>query len=327
MPWRVERIVNYSQDKLWGKGFAQFGFHDGRGRQCTISCEQNWVGCLNGDDGFEWTAGPEPVAGTRCHIEADIKSPVYLASVSGDAVLVSSGGNKRVYRIDERSGRADLIIDGSELGMTDMGNCEPGIDGTLWINEIRGNRIWHLDPDGRVIDVLGDGTPGCMVHRAGFDSARFNHVFDLRRGPDDRIYVLDSANFGVRMIDPETRTVTRIAGTGIGGFSGDGGSALAATLGTQSGARFDGPWSLSLDEKGNIYIGDTQNHVVRAVDRATGMISTIAGKSEVVAGQRNDPDETDPLKLNLPLICSMEYFGGRLFVPEWGGDLIVLRWN
>jgi hypothetical protein len=74
-------------------------------------------------------------------------------------------------------------------------------------------------------------------------------------------------------------------------------------------------------------IGDTQNHVVRMVDRGTNIISTIAGKPDVVAGLRNSPAETNPLNLNFPRICSMDYWNGKLFIPEWEGDLVVLRRN
>jgi hypothetical protein len=82
---------------------------------------------------------------------------------------------------------------------------------------------------------------------------------------------------------------------------------------------------LSLDELNNIYIGDTQNHVVRMVDRETNIIRTIAGKPNIIPGKRNEPHEKDPFQLNLPLICSLDYYDGRLYIPEWNGELIVLK--
>ena len=88
---------------------------------------------------------------------------------------------------------------------------------------------------------------------------------------------------------------------------------------------FDGPLSLSLDEEGNIFIGDTQNHVMRMVERSTNIITTIAGKRDAQPRKRNDPHEKNPLQLNLPYICSLDYYNGCLFIPEWDGDLIVLE--
>jgi hypothetical protein len=116
-----------------------------------------------------------------------------------------------------------------------------------------------------------------------------------------------------------------VAGTGKPGPAEDGIPALAAAFGSDPGARFDGPFSLSLDEAGNVFIGDTYNHVVRMLDRATGTISTIAGKVAAEPRVRNDPAETDPLKLNLPKICSMDYYDGCLFIPDWSDDLMVLE--
>jgi len=60
------------------------------------------------------------------------------------------------------------------------------------------------------------------------------------------------------------------------------------------------------------------------------LVYTIAGNAKVIAGKMNDPNETDPFKLNLLLISSMDYYNGRLFIPEWNtdtglSDLIVLK--
>ncbi len=162
-----------------------------------------------------------------------------------------------------------------------------------------------------------------------FESVRFNWVYDIRRGPDDCIYVLDSGNFALRVIDVAARCVRTLAGSGAPGYAGDGDDARAATFGGDPSARFDGPISLSLDEAGNAYVGDRFNHVVRMIDRDSGIITTIAGRPDVDDEHANDPAEHDPLRLNLPQISSMDYGRGRLFVPTdltgESGDLVVLR--
>ena len=60
-----------------------------------------------------------------------------------------------------------------------------------------------------------------------------------------------------------------VAGTGSDGYWGDGGLATVA--------RVNKPWGVSVAPSGNIYIADTDNHVIRKVDGATGIISTFAG--------------------------------------------------
>jgi hypothetical protein len=175
--------------------------------------------------------------------------------------------------------------------------------------------------------TLGDGKPGFQLDVVDFDEVRFNWIYDIRRGPDGNIYVLDSKNFAVRMIG--SCRVYTLAGTGKGGYDGDGGNARDATFSSNPKERIDGPISLSLDEEGNIYVGDRQNHVVRMIHSKKGVIRTIAGNHQSIKGQKNNPDETNPLRLNLPEISSMDYDRGRLLVPTDittdVGDLIVLK--
>jgi hypothetical protein len=65
------------------------------------------------------------------------------------------------------------------------------------------------------------------------------------------------------------------------------------------------------------------------IERESGIISTIAGRPDATADSENDPVERDPLRLNLPMISSMDYDRDRLFVPAdpagESGDLAVLR--
>ena len=63
--------------------------------------------------------------------------------------------------------------------------------------------------------------------------------------------------------------ITRVAGNGTKGYSGDGGPALEAA--------FNWPHEVRVDAQGNLFIADTRNHVVRRVDGASGIVTTIAG--------------------------------------------------
>jgi hypothetical protein len=178
---------------------------------------------------------------------------------------------------------------------------------------------------GEPILTLGNGQPGFQEGTFPFEGVQFNWIYDLRLGPDGHLYVLDSKNYSVRRINADQGTVSVVVGTGRPGYSGDGGPALNATLGSNPSEYFDGPFSLSLDEEGNIFIGDTYNHVIRMVEHATQRISTIAGHHPADQDKRNDPLETDPLKLNLLKICSMDYYDGCLFIPDWSNDLVVME--
>src|SRR6185295_17982929 len=109
----------------------------------------------------------------------------------------------------------------------------------------------------------GDGGPAAK--------AQLNGPHHLLMGPDGRLYVADTWNNCVRRIDLKTNVVTRVAGTGEKGFGGDGGPALQALFGGIYSIAFHG---------GRLYIGDLDNRRIRAVDLATGIVTTVAGNGE-----------------------------------------------
>lgn len=219
----------------------------------------------------------------------------------------------------------EVFIDGEKYGLNEMGNCVFDGKNRLWVNEITGCRLHVFDQQGNHLFSIGEGIAGFNSKTVDFTNAKFNWIYDIRAGIDGNIYVLDSKNYAVRKIDIYNEKVMTIAGDGKSGYTESGELAIHSRLGVNKDEFFDGPWSLSVDEKLNLFIGDTQNHVVRMISSRTSVMTTIAGKQKVLKNHRNDPHIKDPLQLNLPKICSMDYFNGKLYVPEWNGDLIVLR--
>ncbi len=228
-----------------------------------------------------------------------------------------------MHHLCSSTGTADVLIDGQEVGLQSMGNCVADAEGSIWINDVTGCAVWRFDYDGNFVEIVGSGEPGFQSHTVPFEDALFHWIYDLRLGPDGLLYVLDSRNYAVRKLDPVERTVSLVAGCGEPGYSGDGGDAKKAALGGDPHSKFDGPWSVAVDEDGDIFIGDTQNCVVRHVDVESHTIRTIAGDPEV-GPESDNAGVTDPLRLRLPLICSLDYHDDRLYVPEWEGDLIIL---
>jgi streptogramin lyase len=221
---------------------------------------------------------------------------MYVDVLPDGSPIVSNFGDARLWRIDLARMHADVLVDGHTLGMVDMGNCVVDTEGFVWINEVRGGRVWRFDPNGRHVRTI-DG---------------FGWIYDIRLAPDGELFVLDSGNFALRAVDPDTRSVRTVAE----GFA------------SKPTARFDGPISLAVAEDGIAYVGDRFAYVVRAVDPASGATTTVAGSGDADDARPNDPFETDPLRLNLPEISSMDYCAGRLYVPTDldpdGGDLAVL---
>jgi sugar lactone lactonase YvrE len=326
MNWKIKHIINFTNDKHWSNGYGQFGFHDTKGNYYLVKHERNWLGQLTKTDDFPWTAGADNPNLSKCHIYFDLKNPMFVMKSSLDeTILVSSGGNNKIFKLDPNEEKAEVFIDAEHYGMKTIGNCVMDIGGNIWINEITGCRLWQFDPKGKKKMILGNGYPGFQKGNIKFQNVQFNWIYDIRIGPDNNIYVLDSRNYALRMLDLDNSIVKTIAGTGNPGYSGDGGPAINATFGSNPKEQFDGPWALSLDEEGNIFIGDTHNHVVRMIEPFENTISTILGNPNSIPSKRNSPKERNLFRINLPKICSIDYYKNELFIPEWEGDLIVLE--
>ncbi len=330
MEWRIKYIFNFTEEITWKGGYFQFGFHDYKGNSYVIRHSKHWLGELIKNDEFTWTAGSIDPKLSEVHIPFDLKNPMYISrSPIDESLAISSGGNNKVFKLFPDEKKVDIFIDMKEYGVNDIGNCVFDKEGNMWINEITGCRLWQFDSKGQKKKVLGNGKPGFQKESTNFDDVQFNWIYDIRLGPDNNLYILDSRNYAVREIDFEEEKVKHIAGTGEPGYSGDGGLAKKATFGSNTNEKFDGPWSMALDKLGNIFIGDTHNHVVRMIEKKKKkrVIATIVGNPEYIPSLRNSVDEKDLLKINLPKICSMDFYNNELFIPEWDGDLIVLEKN
>jgi hypothetical protein len=80
----------------------------------------------------------------------------------------------------------------------------------------------------------------------------------------NNFYVAENSNNRIRKIDT-AGIITTVAGTGVGGFSGDGGPATAAKL--------NAPWTVTVDPSGNLYFADSNNRV-RRLNLATAVTVT-----------------------------------------------------
>ena len=124
----------------------------------------------------------------------------------------------------------------------------------------------------RVTTLAGTGVEGIAANGEAADHAALNNPFGLVIGPDGALWWVEYGSHRLLRLDLRTKKISVIAGTGMKGYSGDGGPASAAQLNT--------PHELRFDSKGNIYIAERDNHVVRFIDMKSKTISTAAGTGE-----------------------------------------------
>ena len=147
--------------------------------------------------------------------------------------------------------------------------------GNLYIADTYNEKIRKVSTSGIISTIAGNGTKqGSGVGTYSGDSgpataAGLNSPYAVAFDAAGNMYIPDSGNNRIRVVNATTQIITTFAGDGTVGAVGDGGPAINAEL--------DAPSGIAFDPAGNLYIADTQNAVIRKVSAANGNISTFAG--------------------------------------------------
>ena len=155
---------------------------------------------------------------------------------------------------------------------------------------------------GIITTVAGTGERGYSGDGGTAAAALMSEPFMCAFDSSGNMYVAEAMNHCIRRIDAHTGVIATIAGTGAEGYSGDGGPATAAT--------FNQPYSLQVDANGDVYVVDRLNYVIRKIDAATGIISTVAGTGEQAYGGDGRP--AVHAKFREPNDCFLDRRGGLL---------------
>jgi uncharacterized protein (TIGR03437 family) len=139
--------------------------------------------------------------------------------------------------------------------------------GNLYIADYMDNRIRKVDTKGIITTVAGNGTADSTGDGGPAVSAAIHLPWGVAVDGQGNVYFTERINNRVRRVDP-SGIITTVAGTGIAGFSGDGGPATKAQI--------YNPFGLATDNAGNLYIADSVNKRIRMVS-PDGIIHTVAG--------------------------------------------------
>jgi len=228
-----------------------------------------------GEKGFAGDGGPAQAAW--------LNGPFDVAFDSAGNLFFSDTFNHRIRRVDTRTGVITTIAGNGEAGYAGDGGPavraslnEPygiAIDraGNIFVADRLNRRVRRIDAANGSITTLagtgeaaysGDGGPAV---RAGLAEPN-----GLALDAEQRhLYIADVADHRVRIVDLASGTIATFAGTGAPEHGGDDGPAAEARI---FGAR-----AVKLGPDGTIYILERQGSSLRAVDAATGIITTIAG--------------------------------------------------
>jgi streptogramin lyase len=161
-----------------------------------------------------------------------------------------------------------------------------------------------------ITNFAGTGVAGYTGDGAAAVRAQLDSPFGLVRGPDKALWFADYDANVVRRIGTNG-VITTVVGNGKAAYSGDGGTALAASL--------THPHEIRFDRRGNLFIADTGNHVIRRLDARTKVLTTFAGTGK--PGNSGDGGPASKAELKDPMSLQ---FGpsGDLFIADVGNHVI-----
>jgi gliding motility-associated-like protein len=145
-----------------------------------------------------------------------------------------------------------------------------GLDkqGNLYIIDQNGDVIRKVDnTTGVITTIAGKLPPGYSGDGGPLISAQFRSITGISFDAEGNMFIGDNGNYVIRKVNT-LGIVSTVVGNGTAGFSGDGGPAISAQIGSV--------FSVVFDSGGNMYIPDNGNHRIRKVDK-NGIITTYAG--------------------------------------------------
>ena len=254
---------------------------------------------------------------------ARFNEPGFLAFDSIGNLYISDYSNHRIRKIDTNgfistyagtgaSGGYGDYVPASSATFISVGGIATDVNGNLYITDISDYKIREIEFSTSIIHtVAGTGIAGFTGDGDLAKTATIDFVHDLTVDRIGNIYLADETNQRIRKITSGTGIINTIVGTGAFAWTGD---SLPATLSPIN------PYSVAVDEFGNVFIADSYNNRIRKMNFLTNILTTIAGNG--TAGFLGDGESADSAEFNnLGHVCFDNC--GNLFIVD--GDNFRIR--
>jgi sugar lactone lactonase YvrE len=270
----------------------------------------------NGTAGYSGDGGPATAA--------ELSDPDGLALDAAGDIFIADAGNNCIREVDYATGKIATVAGNGTAGYTgdfglaaaaelnDPGGLALDTAGDLFVADFGNNAVRKVDLAAKTISTAaGNGTAGFSGDGGSPTAAELNGPASVALDGAGDLFIADQENKRIREVGHAAGKIATVAGDGNDGLNGDGGPATAAGLYSPAG--------VAADAAGNLFIADTFNRVIREVDHATGVITTVAGNGSLKYS--GDGGSAVAAGLVCPFAVAVDA-AGDLFVADTSGNRI-----
>ena len=229
-------------------------------------------------------------------LHAKLNGPEGLFVDKHGNIYIADTYNQRIRKVDAQTGIISTIAGNGEAGYNGDGmkayeamiNCPAGVvvdsRGNVYFNDYKNDRVRMIDLEGFISTFAGTGRSGYSGDGETADRAQISDVYGLGIDKSDNIYIMDSLNFAVRMVDAKSKIIKTIVGKGIPGpiteFESVSSSYIGRITHEKGTIGMEAPHAVEIASDGNIFIADTGYNRIRMVDKNQDLLYTVAGNGK-----------------------------------------------
>jgi len=254
-------------------------------------------------------------------VAAELQFPAGVILGASGNIYIADANNNRIHEVNT-AGIMSAIAGNGIAGYTGDGGPATAAElqypagiardasGDIYIADENNSAIRKVNTAGIISTIAGNGTPGYSGDGTAATTAQLSYPQGVVADAAGNLYIADASNYRIRKVNT-AGIISTVAGNGIPGYAGDGEDAIAAELAFPTGVALDG--------SGNLYIADAYNNVIREVNLASGVISTVAGNGK--AGYSGDGGMAAAAELYLPVGIVLDG-SGNLFISDFYNNVV-----
>jgi sugar lactone lactonase YvrE len=281
----------------------------GRTRRLDLASGRLTTVAGNGVEAYTGDGGPALEASFSAPHEIRFDREGHLFVVERDAHVVRRvDARTRIVSTVAGTGEAGFSGDGGPAARAQLRQPHSiafDARGDLLVCDIGNGRVRSVDMRaGSIATLSGTGERVPTPDEGPLRGTPLRGPRSIDTDGEGNAYLVLREGNAVFQLDLRAGRLRRIAGTGETGYSGDGGPALAAT--------FNGPKGIAYSAADHaLYIVDTENHAIRRMSLATGVVETVLG-----TGERGDGPDGDPLRCKLARPHGVFVHEGIVYVTD-----------